>query len=381
MKYSRIITILTYTILSTLSAGEFTVGSYNCGGLSDHYDYLRAVTMQQLMQERYQAEPELMALNEKVQAILIKMKFCKDPEEQEQAANEWAKNQHAFKRLISPPNQMNSPNTFWHHKADTLITNYQVRPVIISDSNLNERIANHIKKTTGNEENTLENTRTIMGKEIFQYDLTHDIICLQEADYLIPSMFPDKYEVLFTETAHSKNGIAWNTERFELVSTIDAITNKAFAIQLFDKETHKTVAIASAHLTGCNPYERQLDPTTEEYDSTRGDEELKAIIQALNETKADFILIGMDSNVTSLHPRLDILKESEYHLDCEHYLDPTCTNPYQILNTRIDWITIKQNDAIPLKIVNIPVLNVGLNSMYTNISDHKPIAAKIEWED
>ena len=92
---------------------------------------------------------------------------------------------------------------------------------------------------------------------------------------------------------------------------------------------------------------------------------------------ADFKLIGMDSNVTSLHPRLSILKDNEYTLDYNNFLEPTCTNPFQILNTRIDWITLKTNQKS--HITNVPILSVGLNSLQTNFSDHKPIGAKISY--
>jgi len=80
-----------------------------------------------------------------------------------------------------------------------------------------------------------------------------------------------------------------------------------------------------------------------------------------------------------LNPRLSLLRDADYTLDYENALDATCTNPWQVLNTRIDWIAIKSfsDDAL---ISNIPVLGVGLNSLQTNISDHKPIAAQITWQ-
>jgi hypothetical protein len=79
----------------------------------------------------------------------------------------------------------------------------------------------------------------------------------------------------------------------------------------------------------------------------------------------------MDSNITSLHPRLLFFKTAGYPLDGENYLEPTCSNPY-----RIDWVPFKSSEKT-CSIVNNPVLSVGLNNIRTNISDHKPLAAKI----
>ncbi len=83
----------------------------------------------------------------------------------------------------------------------------------------------------------------------------------------------------------------------------------------------------------------------------------------------------MDSNVTATHPRLQLLKQAGYTLDADRFLEPTCTNPAVLLNTRLDWIAVKTES--PMAVHNIPVLNVGLNSPQTNISDHKPIASRV----
>jgi hypothetical protein len=74
--YKYIINFLSFTC-SVLTASEFTMSSYNCGGLSEHYDYLRAASMQKLMQERYIAEPENMSLNEKIQKLALKLTLRK----------------------------------------------------------------------------------------------------------------------------------------------------------------------------------------------------------------------------------------------------------------------------------------------------------------
>jgi hypothetical protein len=90
---------------SVLGASEFTISSYNCGGLSDHYDYLRAAVMQKVMQERYIAEPEALALNEKIEKLALKILFSEDPKEISRAQQEWEEKgyQTHFKLLTKPP--------------------------------------------------------------------------------------------------------------------------------------------------------------------------------------------------------------------------------------------------------------------------------------
>lgn len=382
MKYYKYIMIFLSFASTVLSASEFTVSSYNCGGLSEHYDYLRAASMQKLMQERYIAEPENMSLNEKIQKLALKILFSSDTQEKLLAQQEWDQKgyQKLFEYLTAAPTDTKSPNKTWNQKADKMITSYKIRPVSISDEEVNQMLQDHFSDLSGNEGSEVSpllEVRATMAKRIFAHHLKYDIICLQEADYLDNSMFPEDYEVLFAETSDSKNGIAWNKERFELIEAIGNVIGRAFALQLLDKESGKTVLVASGHISGCNPYCVEKDHTTGVLDSAKGDAELQAVVELFNSYDADLMLIGMDSNVTSLHPRLSILKDAGYQIDYENYLEPTCTNPYQVLNTRIDWIALKSTAVV--SITNIPVLGVGLNSIQTNISDHKPIAAKITY--
>ncbi len=324
--------------------------SYNCGALSNHYDYLRAVAMSKLMEERYAKEPGAMAFNEEIQKRALKARFSNE------------------KYLPEAP----SFNLAWSRKSDEMITTYHVRPVVIYDKEVEQMLDDHLRdlcKKNGERDELLQEARSLMAKRIFAHHLKFDILCLQEADYLDESLFPPQYEVLFSHGDHSKNGVAWNTERFELVEPLGEI-ERVFAVKLLDRQTSKSVVVLSAHLSGCNPYVMGAD-------SAKGDSELRDALAFAKTLEADYFVIGMDSNVTSLHPRLGILKDANYTLDYENYLEPTCTNPYYILNTRIDWIALKLNQEA--KITNIPVLGVGLNSLETNISDHKPIAAKIEY--
>lgn len=384
-KFRLTVACLFSLLFSILSATEFTISSYNCGGLSDHYDYLRAISMQKLMQERYVAEPENMAMNEKIQKLALKILFAPDSVEKLAAQQEWKQKgyKNIIKHLTAVPTDAHSPNTIWNQKIDEMITSYKVRPVVIHDEKVNQMLHEHLRDLSKAENAStaelLQEARKTMAIRIFAHHLNYDIICLQEADYLDSTMFPQKYEMLFTESSHSKNGVVWNKERFELVDTLGDILGRAFAVQLRDKESGKTVLVASGHITGCNPYRVEKDPLTGISDSARGDKEVKTLVDLFDNQDADVMVIGMDSNVTSLHPRLKILKNAGYQIDYENYFEPTCTNPYQVLNTRIDWIALKSGSAKPISITNIPVLSVGLNSLQTNISDHKPIAAKVTY--
>lgn len=53
-----------------------------------------------------------------------------------------------------------------------------------------------------------------------------------------------------------------------------------------------------------NPYRKEKN------DSVKGDCEIETMIELFDCEEADFILIGMDSNVTSLHPRFKDSKRS-----------------------------------------------------------------------
>lgn len=374
--------ILLFFILGSpfISTAEFTISSYNCGGLSDHYDYLRGASMQKLMQERHIAEPEKMSLNEKIQQLALTILFS-EGSEKEAAQQEWKQKEYKLKfdELTGRSNN-NNPNASWNKLIEKTITDYKTRPIAIADNEFELMLRNHIADLTKiKRENTesinvtsnelLQEVRDTMAKRIFAHELKYDIICLQEGDYLKPELFPEYYDSLFSNTDHSKNGIAWNKNRFELKEDLGDILGRAFAVKLLDNETNKTVLVASAHLSGCNPF------WVNENDSERGDNEIKALLARFETTQADIKLIGMDSNVTSLHPRLNLIKDAQYRLDYENYLEATCTNPYHVLNTRIDWIAVKGDASI----ANIPVLNVALNSIQTNMSDHKPIAAKIKY--
>lgn len=380
MFHKKSILILFFAV-SNLFAEDFTISTYNCGSLSDHYDYLRAVAMQKLIQERYDAEPENMALNERMQAVALKILFAKNENDKKAMQKEWKEKgyEELSKKLTSAPSEPNSPNLKWNKKSEEIITTYKIRPISIFDQEVKEMLLGHIGDMTKEKDADLSHltkARDVMAKRIFANHLKYDIICLQEADYLDDSTFPEHYQVLFSNTEHSRNGVVWNTNRFDLVEDLGD-GGRAYAVKLLDKSTNKIILVVSGHLSGCNPYRQEIDPITGASDSEKGDLELKEIVAICEDDDVDMCIIGMDSNVTSLHPRMNILKDGNFNLDAENYLEPTCSSPHQILNTRIDWIALKSKESA--KITNIPVSSVGLNSLRTNMSDHKPIAAKISY--
>lgn len=348
-----------------VEAVDFSVASYNCGGLSDHYDYMRAASMHKLMQERYNAEPTQMAEMERIQQLALKILFAKTSEERQEAKSLWDRKnyQQLLIQLNQSPLDVDSPNTVWYEKGENALTSYEIRPVVLSDSEVEEMLQEHLAGRT------MEEGRQVMAEHIFSHQLKYDLICLQEATYLDAAMFPEQYEVAFDENEHSINGVAWVKERFELIEELDANESRGFAVKLLEKLSGKTVIVASGHLTGCNPFKGGSD-------SKKGDQELTGILKLFEDQEADIKIIAMDSNVTATHPRLKIVKDFGYQLDYENYIENTCTNPYLILNTRLDWIAVKGEE---IAINNIPVLGVGLNSIQTNVSDHKPVAAKISY--
>src|ERR1700733_461789 len=132
MSLKRMIVLLAALVCSYASAAEFTIGSYNCGGLSHHYDYLRAASMQKIMKERYEAEPSIMALNQDIQKLSAKIIFG-DVQEKHLAQQEWIEKDYpnSFDTITASPRDENEINYPWFEKANSAITNYKVRPVEI----------------------------------------------------------------------------------------------------------------------------------------------------------------------------------------------------------------------------------------------------------
>lgn len=377
---------------SSLSALSFTVSSYNCGGLANHYDYIRAVSMQGLLQERHDTEPAEMALLKRLQDTALRLRFSNSAEERSKAQREWNEGNYDLhlEKLTSHPEEPNSFNKQWRKKSEAIVTAYNETPVVLRDEEVREILHHHISDLVKGQglsweprdslNKGLDIARRVMAERIFLHQLKYDIIALQEADYLSADMFPPHYDVRFSNTNHSVNGVAWNKTVFELVHVIGNVEGQGFVVELREIDSGQTVAIASGHLKGSNPFEVVYDEKTGEPDSAKGDKGLQKLIDTLEKSAAEIKIVAMDSNVTATHPRLSLLKEAGYLLDYRDYLEPTCTSPWQILHTRLDWIAVKsKGDA--MKIQNIPVLGIGLNSPQTNISDHAPVASKISQND
>jgi hypothetical protein len=368
---------------SLLSATDFTICSYNCGSLSAHYDYLRAVATQKILQDRYTQEPEQMAQVMEIQKTALRILFASDGAEKQNAKYEWTHNQYSYlvQSFLIQPQLKGSPHAKWQEKIATAMTPYKARPVILFDAETNQIIEEHLLDLShgkaGIRAELLDKAYSSMAKRNFEHFLKFDIICLQEADYIDPSFLPAQYELQLIDSDHSKNGIAWNKERFELKGMKEGI-KRCLVLELIDKETGCSVLVASAHLTGCDPFYPLYDAHGIS-DSKKGDIELWDLLHFLKDSKSDFIVIGMDSNVTSLHPRLKFLKDAAFKMDAQNFIEPSCTNPYYLLDTRIDWIAYKEKGRVGSKITNIPVLGIGLNNVYNNMSDHRPVAAKITY--
>lgn len=104
--------IISCIISLFLHGKDFTIASYNCGGLSNHYDYLRAVVMQKVMQERYLAEPENMAVCDRIQQLALRILFAPDSESKA-AQKEWKRKNYEklSAQLTASPMAANSQST------------------------------------------------------------------------------------------------------------------------------------------------------------------------------------------------------------------------------------------------------------------------------
>jgi len=360
----------------SLYSAEFTVSSYNCGGLPDHYDYIRGACMGKIFEERYSQQATLMKRFEKVQDIALTILFAKTTEERRAAKEKW-ETLKCSQFLAKIASENAAINKQWQEMIEQTVTPYNVRPIVIHDEDIKQQLLDHVRDITGQIKGplTLDSllyaARKKMAKKIFSHQVTHDIICLQEINYLDVDLFPEHYEVQFSNT-NNGNGIAWNTNRFEFLETFDC-PGRTVALLLRDRDTQGRLFVISAHLPGCNPFFRVGA------DADKGDQELQAILDIAKDVEAKVKVIAMDSNVTATHPRLKILKSANYTLDYKNYLYPTCPHVGVLLNTRIDWIAVGQDSHEPPSIANIPISGVGLNDFRTNISDHAPIAATISY--
>ncbi len=438
-------------------ARDFTVSSYNIGGRlgsgNNHYDYWAAASIGKVVGERYLRESRNMGFLENVQKIALKILFSLDPKELLDANHLWLSNdcQDRLGHFIGSRNKLNQAASRAYR---AIIGAYKGsnEPIIITDRDLERKVEEHLQREHSRMSlmappMDLHEICKSMVRTIFRNSLRQDIICIQEATWIDHEIFSlSNYSSIFTNpsdlegpsTQVSKIGIAWNADRFEFVKTIESVTKRALAIQLRDKSNGKVISVASAHISGCNPFhpceiktkprklralevlghldseiqaamtlassvlppiasdEKVFKEVVEgegslgsedavakvevkKYDSMKGDQEVEDLLSKLQIEESDLLVIGLDSNVTSLHPRLEIFKRFGYQLDCINHIYSTCTNPVHVLDTRIDWILCKSSDGSSLGIQNIPIPGVELNDLTTNVSDHKPIASMISY--
>lgn len=357
----------------------FTVSSYNCGGYINHSDYLRAACMSKIMHERFNEENDDMELLEEIQNLGLKKIFIEDPQEKKIIKEKWKLEnfKEIYNRITEPHSNKDSKNHIWNNTVNKIISPYYQQPPSIYDAEIMNKIQKHVFSITRRayKIETLTKTRELIIKQTIQDKLNSDIICLQEVEYLDPKFFSCEYEVILDKSV-SRNGIAWNKNRFVCIDV--AHLDKCSIVRLQDRTTLKIIAVASGHIYGCNAFNVQLNKKDGQPDSEKGDQQLINVLNYLNTIEADMEILGLDLNVTALHPRMKLLKKNNYKLDHERFLGPTCTNPVMLLNTRIDWIALKNRNT-NASIKNIPINDIGLNDIYTNASDHKPIASVIKY--
>jgi hypothetical protein len=392
---------------NTILDQSFTVCSFNCGG--QPLDWPRTAVMEKLMTQRYSLEKNSMSINDKVQkAALFFFNFSLSTITPLDWNNAFTQLHESALDWHNVFEEFRGTSLYWRKRLINSITPLETIPVKIIDpdiassfqkiiEDLRPEKTKHLPKEgkcletlnqhkrvrlSPEEKEILEKrkkereileARETLAKKIFS-KLNYDILCLQEGQYLKSSMFSEKFHVL-SSPGCVKLGIAWNKERFDLEEMIYDVCDRAFAVQLYDVQDGKRILIVSAHLKGCDPFSSVVENAG--YDSQKGDYELFQIINFFNQRPADINIIGMDSNVTALHHRLGFLWNEGFQLDAENHLYPTCTNPQLMLNTRIDWIAMRINNGLQANITNLKIKKIGLNDPKTNISDHRPIAARI----
>lgn len=368
--------------------------SYNCDCLSNNYAYLRSIVLGELIKKRKEINnvnenTNDMIINEEIQKLALKAKFDKDQQSLSSYEQYLKNNEKLIEQLSSEDGSIEWINEL--NKSMTLFKDRKVN-VDILDNSIKQKFKNETKINEKNKANIVSNDvmkfRKINFKELFCKKLCpYDIMCLQEADYIEPSMFPKNYNGVFSKASVDKKAIVWDKNRYLCIEVTDELIinkknekeNVYFAVQLIDKYFHIRLLVISGHFAGCNPY--QPIYTDGKMDSNRGDINCQQTIKFANDKSSkysiDITIIGMDTNVTAMHPRMDIIANEDYKIDTTNW-EATSTNPVQIVDTRIDHIAMKSKYST-MKIKNIPINSVLLNDAF-NPSDHKPIEVIISDE-
>jgi exonuclease III len=426
----------------SFTVGSYNIGG-RMGLNGSHYDRAAAACLGKVMslrrgcgseKERSVASRDLETIKE-IQELGLKWLFA--PQEVSNQANQtWMQKRYSTDLRWYFKNGRATRNQDAAFLYNRLIGPYrgERNAFSVNDTEVRE-ILNH---NEGNPEVSFPRPRLELSEDafckkqlrnIFSTSLRKDIICIQEANWIDHELFVlSEYDSIFTHipsegtgaTSPPKAGIAWNNNRFKFIKVIENVAKRAIAVQLQDKRTGKTLSVASAHISGCHPFypnqlagkvakvkdqsfaTAQLGELTESkeeaqlkgdlvaesesldtveivYDSTKGDNELRDLLEKLHGVNSDMTVIGADLNTTALHPRMSLLKDFGYELDYTNHLYPTSTNPNYCLDTRIDWIAVKKGSIPSVLIENTPMEGVLLNDVTTNVSDHRPIASRVTY--
>ncbi len=210
-----------------------------------------------------------------------------------------------------------------------------------------------------------------------------DLICLQEAYTITPADLPPGYAMAQDTTpgfdkrqpiGQGDTTVIYNTQRFKYVT--HNAGHKFTVVKLLDKTTKKTVSVASAHLKGCNPFTptQVLNRRTNqmEMDDIQGNKQLEEIQDTFASFQSNVNIIGMDANVTPLHPRIQGLIGNKFFFDAKKHFNPTCfVDPIYFIPTRLDYIAANCTNG-SCKITNEATTFTGKNP-----SDHTPITSII----
>ena len=108
------------------------------------------------------------------------------------------------------------------------------------------------------------------------------------------------------------SAIFWKKDDFEFVADSLAVNEKRqySVVTLRHLQDGKTVAVASAHLTGCHPV-KLVKTAPGQTEADTGNKDLEVIVEELAPRPVDGRIIGMDANVIPTHERLKtITKEN-----------------------------------------------------------------------
>jgi len=184
--------------------------------------------------------------------------------------------------------------------------------------------------------------------------------------------------------------VAWDKERFEIVSNTDPtradgkasrsneIPNTYTLVELRDKQTNQVIRVASAHIPSCHPMPEKNQAGKYDEDVVEADAHVDHLVKEMERldkiSKADALILGMDANSASSYTRrFKALNDSKFISDGQN----TVTNFSKHAQTKlkIDYVFAKGlTHALTLIKPNsedIPLLEI--DNPKQNPSDHRPV--------